>query len=330
MIPTFIGTRSDKIDRTIVNAMQILLEANGLQTYVPQTFDGEADNPSVEWNEATGGLAWKDSTVRHLSRLSGRDGMIMLWSYNGYFRGDFGKDTYKTVAWPDPATGVRIDQDQLPLNVMASYLRRTQQWLRDKGITPWVMFDEPPHKADDGKGGGKYGWAPAVEARTLKVAQALRLAGIPVGVCHPNYQSLRFWQGKGLVCDWYILNEENEFSVYAPYLPQGAKVWLYNVRAASLPKLAERLAAYGAQGLVQWHAVPWVKDNDLPLLFDLSKMPPAPTEAAGVLLAQLAAYTKGGTLPAPTIEEQVAALRQEVAELKRELAALKAERRVYE
>ncbi len=351
MIPTFIGVRFDPPNQTLSNVLQIWLEKNGLQAYTPQLMDGDSVNLSVEWNGDTGGLNWKPATVAHLARLSARDGLVMGMSFNGYFRGDHGDDSYKTVAWPDPKTGAMLDQDQLPLDVMTSYLKRSNQWLLDRKIKIWFMFDEPPHPG--GIDGGDYGWTPQVETRTLKMGQALRGAGIPFGVCFPNYQSLKFWRSKSLAPDWYILNEKHDYPVYAPYLPKGAKVWVYNVRAVSLPRLAERLAEYGALGLVMWHAVPRNKNNQMPLLFDLSKTPPTPTEAAALLLAQLKAYTPGGTTPAlaPALEEQVealrkeaealrqevaalqqqaAALQQEAADLKRALAALQAEKRVYE
>ena len=337
MIPTFVGVRFTPTDQTLSNVLQIWLEKTGLQAYTPQLMDGDSVNLAVEWNGDTGGLNWKPATIAHLARLTARDGLAMGMSYNGYFRGDFGADTYQTVAWPDPKTGAMLDQDELPLDVMTSYLKRSNQWLLDRKIKIWFMFDEPPHPG--GTDGKLYGWTPQVEARTLKFAQALTGAGIPFGVCFLNYQSLRFWRSKGLAPDWYILNEKHDFPVYAPYLPKDAKVWVYNVRATSLPMLAKRLADYGALGLVMWHAVPQNKDNHMPLLFDLSKTPPAATDAAALLLAQLKAYTPGGETPAPTptLEEQVEALRQEVAALRQEaaalklaLAALQAERRVYE
>jgi len=234
-------------------------------------------------------------------------------------------------------TGALVKRNGAPLRVFGGKMLVADPrngdytaWLAERMIEIWVMFDEPPHPG--GADGKLYGWTPQVEARTLNMGQALRGAGIPFGVCHPNYQSLRFWRSKGLSPDWYILNEKHDYFVYAPYLPKGAKVWVYNVRAASLPRLGERLAEYGALGLVMWHAVPQNKSNQMPLLFDLSRTPPVATEAASMLLAQLKVYTPGGTTPAPapTLEEQVEALRQEVEELKRALAALQAGRQVYE
>ena len=348
MIPTFVGVRFNPTDQTSSNVLQIWLEKNGLQTYTPQLMDGDSVNLAVEWNGDTGGLNWKPATIAHLARLTARDGLAMGMSYNGYFRGDFGADTYQTVAWPDPKTGAMLDQDQLPLDVMTSYLKRSNQWLLDRKIKIWVMFDEPPHPG--GADGKLYGWTPQVEARTLNMGQALRGAGIPFGVCHPNYQSLRFWRSKGLSPDWYILNEKHDYFVYAPYLPKGAKVWVYNVRAVSLPRLAERLAEYGALGLVMWHAMPWNKGNELPVMFEAypAEGPAAatakPTLSALTFAEQVKKYsamlaTTAHPAPAPTpaptpqpsktptlaeLAAQIAAHEAEIATLKAQIAALQA------
>ena len=348
MIPTAIGVRFKTPNPQVTAAMATWLEGQGLATYTPQTLDGEADNTAKEWNPATGLLNWKPATYAHLARLTATCGMVQVWSFNGYFRGDFGDDSYKTVAWPDPKTGAMLNQDQLPPDLLASYLRRTRKLMLDHKITPWVMFDEPPHKG--GADGSLYGWTPEVQARTLKMGAALKAAEFPFGVAFPNYQSLRFWTRLGLSPDWYILNEKSDLAVYKPYLPAGAVIWLYNVRAVTLPKMAEKLAAFDAKGLVQWHAMPWNKGNELPVMFEAypAEGPAAatakPTLSALTFAEQVKKYsamlaTTAHPAPAPTpaptpqpsktptlaeLAAQIAAHEAEIATLKAQIAALTA------
>ncbi len=125
-------------------------------------------------------------------------------------------------------------------------------------------------------------------------------------------------------------------------------VWLYNIRAVTLPKMAERLAAFGAKGLVQWHAMPWNKGNELPVMFEAypAEGPAAatakPTLSALTFAEQVKKYSAmlGTTAqpaptpaptpqpkPAPTIAELAALIAQhetEIATLKAQIAALQA------
>lgn len=289
MISVIIGTGTKDKDSNKSYAMQTWLEAHGISVYLPQRRHNEADNLSVEWDAATGGLRWQPATVNHLALLPAGQ---MVMAYNAYYQGAGGVMTWRTVGWPDPANlAKRLTQDELTLAQMTAYLTGIRIWLEGNGIgCPLIFVDEPPHRFD-GPIPSKYGWSPECEARVVKWVTACLKAGFMVLVAMPGPSQLRFWAARLPGGVTWALNEAHPLAEYDA-LPKGAAVWVYNVRAASWPRLANVLASYNAVGLLQWSAVPWVKDNELPLLFDISGTASVPTDAAWVLLEQLQAYDR--------------------------------------
>lgn len=273
MIPTAIGTRTKDNNQTQSTLMQSWLENHGLSVYTPQLRHGEAANLSAEWDAATGGLKWRPATIAHLASLPPGQ---MLMSYNWYFYGS----NWRTVAWEGR------NQDELQVVEMARYLDLNRKWLEAEGIMqPWIHIDEPPHLE-------KYGLSPAIEDRVIRFATACLWAGWDVWVTVPHPAALAYWVDRLPEATGYILHESHDWAAWAARVDQmPSDVWLYNVRAASLPNLAARLRQYNATGMLMWSAVPWTKGNDMPLLFDLSDPAKAtPTDAAWQLLRQVQAY----------------------------------------
>ena len=313
MIQTTIGTRrKDSKDAAVTAAnkvasdlMQRWMEAHGMGVYTPQRIDGEADNVSVEYDPATKGLRWKASTIAHLAGLSVPPSLM---HFGGYYCGAYGATTWKTVRFPDPAEPSQmITQDELTLEQLTGYLRNVNDWLHTNRIVGAMVMDEPAHKSSDPADPGKYGWTPDTEKRNIKWAFACIGAGFELRVAMPGISQLRYWLPKLPPQTRWVLHEATDPEVYRTLLPVGTEVWIYNVRAVTLPKLAQRLEGFRnagllVKGVLMWNAVPWTNGNDMPLLFDLSGAVPVPTDAMWQFLYQLGKFDE--TLPVPAPEPE--------------------------
>lgn len=321
MIQTMIGVARKPANKAVSDWMQTWLEAHGLGVYTPHVMDGESANLATEYDLMLKGLKWKASTVAHLAGLKVPPSLM---GYGGYFSGAFNATTWKTIHFPDRTNpAIERSQDELTLAELTSYLSDIRLWLANKGIVGAMFMDEPAHKADvNPPNPGLYGWSADSEARNIKWAYACVEAGFELRVAMPGPSQLRYWLPKLPPSTTWVLHEKHEPAVYRALLPAGTQIWIYNVRAATLPKLTQRLEAFRnaglpPQGVLMWNAVPWVNDNDMPLLFDLSGAVSAPTEALYTFIAQLTAFDKDGLPPVV-----VSALAQRVATLETDRAVM--------
>lgn len=271
--------------------MQEWCERNDLGVYVPQRIDGESANISVEYDPSGLGLKWKDATVKHLASLR----YSMLMHFGSYFHT---AATWKTVAFPDPVNpGVKLTQDELTLETLTVYMKNIVGYLWRKNINAYMFVDEPPHKFSDPANPGKYHWTPENEKRNIKWIHSCVAASLPVLIAVPGPSQLRFWRERlpdhGIT---WALDEKHDPAAYAPLLPVGEPIWVYNVRAINLRRMAVRLNEYTLAGLpvvgvLMWSATPTNYDNEMPFLFNLSGETPVPTPEMMTFISQLKAYS---------------------------------------
>lgn len=307
MISTAIGLPTGKDRTPVYDTIQDRLQADGFGVYRPQVRYGDGENISQEYDPATGGLRYSESTLAMLRLLP----FNVLFIYGGYYWGDLDatdrNPNPNSLNWPDPAgpTLLRLTQDKLTEAALTGYMRTTHEWLTIQGVkNATIVFDEPAHRLDDGKGGGSGGWSQTEENRVCKFARCAQAGGWIVAVAMPGPSHLAFWRGQGpfptpdgkprLSPDIWILNDAHVASKWPADLIAAAKagtgpaLWLYN--APSFVGLAFRMKLLGGSGYLHYSVEPKVIQHPLPDLVNVTsvKLPSGMLKETYVVTAEYA------------------------------------------
>lgn len=315
MLPTAIGLPSNRRSLLVYAQCQDWMQSHGLSPYMPQLRYSASYNLGMAYNPVTkgldnyGGYGWTRQMIDEVVRFSSR----MVFHYGGHYylsRPD-------TLRWRG-ADGVERTVDGCSVQQLTDYLSDSLRWLRARGVSnpdPYIMVDEPPHRADDGMGGGKYGWSIPVETRIVKFVRCAQAGGWHVHVAVPNYQSLAFWRGKGqyptadgsprLKPDVWVLRDK-DIDNYPGDLIASARsgavgIWLYN--STTINGLADRMQRMATSGWLTWSGDTSTKKVPTATLFSTVGGVFAPRQEAWDLLAQL----KLLDTPAPMTIEQILA-----------------------